>query len=248
MSANRKEEFEEPMDLSVRAEFTVMTGGAEGTDALAESCARHVGMQVELKIPPGHPRAIKVTPVPEGRLKEADDYLREAAFHLKRRVSGTPYTLNLLRRNYAIVKEANALYAFGRFEDVNDPCTLSGGTGCTVQLAVEINRVFAGKPKAVFVYDKYHRAWFELVTHQDRGTAIAPFRFVRKETPPLLDKSSAVVGSRTLDDRTAKEIVGLFGRTADEERRHRDDVRALKEQMRAFHVTPGDPQPMNIDR
>ena len=105
-----------------------------------------------------------------------------------------------------------------------------------MQLAVEINRVFAAKPKAVFLYDKYHRAWFELVTHQDRGTAIAPFRFVRKETLPLLDKSSAVVGSRTLDDLMAKEVVGLIGRTVDEERRHRDDVRALTERMRAFHV------------
>ena len=84
---------------------------------------------MELKIPPGHHRATKVTPVPERRLKEADDYFHEAAFHLKRRLSGTPYTLNLLRRNYAIVKEANALYAFGRFEDVNNPCTLSGGMG-----------------------------------------------------------------------------------------------------------------------
>ena len=44
MSANKKEEFEEPMDLSVGAEFTVVTGGAQGTDALVESCARQVGM------------------------------------------------------------------------------------------------------------------------------------------------------------------------------------------------------------
>ena len=226
------------MDVSVGAGFTVVTGGAEGTDALVESSARQWGMQVELKIPPGHPRATKVTPVPEGRLKEADDYLHEAAFHLKRRVSGTPYTLNLLRRNYAIVKEANALYAFGRFEDVNNPCTLSGGTGWTVQLAIEINRVFIGKHKTVFVYDKYHQAWFELVPHQDQRTAISPWRFVRKDTPPLLDKSSAVVGSRTLDDRKAKEIVGLFLRTVDEERWHRDNVAALTERMRAFHVTP----------
>ena len=84
MSANKKEEFEEPMDLSVGAGFTVVTGGAEGTDALAESCTIHVGMQVELKIHPGHHRATKVTPVPEGRLKEVDNYLHEATFHLKR--------------------------------------------------------------------------------------------------------------------------------------------------------------------
>ena len=180
VNANKKEEFEELIDVPVEAGFTVVTGGAEGTDALADSSARQWRMQVELKIPLGHHRETKVTPAPEGRLKEADDYLHVAAFHLKRRDSSDPYTLNLLRRNYAIVKEANALYAFGRFEDVNNPCTLNGGTGWTVQLAVEINRVFVRKHKAVFVYDKHHQAWFELVAHQDEGTAISPWRFVKK--------------------------------------------------------------------
>ena len=127
MDVKKKEEFEEPMDLSVGAGFTVVTGGAEGTDALVESCTRQWGMQVEQKIPPGHHCVTKVTPVPEGRLKEADAYLHEAAFHLKRQVSSDLYTLNLLRRNYTIIKEAIALYAFGQFEDVNNPCTLSGG-------------------------------------------------------------------------------------------------------------------------
>ena len=53
MSANKKKEFEEPMDVSVGAAFTVVTGGAEGTDALAEACARQWGMQVEQKNNPG---------------------------------------------------------------------------------------------------------------------------------------------------------------------------------------------------
>ena len=134
-----------------------------------------------------------------------------------------------------------------------------------MQLAIKINRVFVCKHKTVFVYDKYHQAWFELVPHQDQGTATSPWRFIRLHAPPLLDKSSAVVGSRTLDDRTAKEIVGLFLRTVDEERRHRDNMAALTEQMHAFHVTPqwewvegggwvrkkvtpGDTEPMHVGR
>ena len=65
MDVNQKEEA---MDLALGDGFTVVTGAAEGTDALAESCARQRGMQVEVKIPPGHRRAAAVTPVSEDQL------------------------------------------------------------------------------------------------------------------------------------------------------------------------------------
>ena len=45
------------MKLQVGCGHVVYTGGAEGTDELVEQMARQFGMQVEVLVPPNHPRA-----------------------------------------------------------------------------------------------------------------------------------------------------------------------------------------------
>ena len=123
-------------------------------------------------------------------------------------------TTNLLKRNYWIIKRPRpCAYAFGQFEDPFKPCTLKGGTGWTVQLALEQMKTFDAIQdrsynciKTTFVFDMYYKAWFELVPilkpHQDTGTAISPFAFKRFYGAPLLNKESAVVGSRSIDEST----------------------------------------------
>ena len=47
----------EEMQLSIRSGHVIYTGGAKGIDQLAEEMAKHFGMQVEVIVPPNHPRA-----------------------------------------------------------------------------------------------------------------------------------------------------------------------------------------------
>ena len=91
MDVNQKEEA---MDVALEDGFTVVTGGAEGTHALVESCARQWGMQVELKIPPGHRRVAAVTPVSKDQLYLADPFVQAAATCLIKQVPHNAYSAN----------------------------------------------------------------------------------------------------------------------------------------------------------
>jgi len=53
---------EEMMVLQIGYGHVIYTGGAKGTDELAESWGRHFGMQVEVLVPLHHSRAQHITP------------------------------------------------------------------------------------------------------------------------------------------------------------------------------------------
>ena len=46
---------EEEMQLTIGHGHVLYTGGADGTDTLAEEMAREYGMQIEVIVPPNHP-------------------------------------------------------------------------------------------------------------------------------------------------------------------------------------------------
>ena len=151
---------DEPMETPVGDGFTIYSGGALGTDSVPEFAARELGMNLEIKIPPAHARARTVTPLTPYELDLANPYVERAAKMLNRSLHFTnTYKNNLIRRNFHIVREAEAVYAFGRFETLVHPKTLKGGTGWSVQLAIELGKK-TKKPPMIFVYDLYHQAWF----------------------------------------------------------------------------------------
>ena len=255
---------EEDMDTPLGDGYEIYTGGAEGTDTLAEQCARQWGMDVNILIPPGHDRTKTISPISTTMMESAVPFMRAAPKNLGKTCPSTnhpwPYSAKLLARNYCIVNRSRATYAFGRFVDPMNPCTLKGGTGWTVQMDIEIKKLLGfqvsqnlsivdGKPVVhkwftpLFVYDMYHKAWFELVPvvtpDQDTGTVISPFAFQRVYGAPLLDKSSAVVGSRHLDEATKQEIVALFNRSMASESNHRDQMQvATKKKNLCLHPNP----------
>ena len=224
------EQSDEAMETPLGDRYTILTGGAEGTDTIAEQWGRELGMYVALYIPQGHARSKTITPLTWNVLSQADLLLSRAAKVLGKAVNYTEsnYKTNLLRRNYWIVKGCDVLYAFGQFEDPHNPCTLKGGTGWTVQLALEMKKspeLFFTSP-TILVYDMYHKAWFQLVkpTEQAKQTVISPFVFTRLYTKPLLKKISALVGSRFIDESTSQEIKSLFDRTAQEVLQYRQQL------------------------
>ena len=73
-------------------------------------------MQVEVLVPPNHPRATFITPSTVEVLMLANPHLHQAAEKLGKRMPSHFYTLQLLQRNYQIAKKAHTLYAFGILE------------------------------------------------------------------------------------------------------------------------------------
>ena len=230
----KKISCDEPMELTLGDGVTIYSGGALGTDSVAEFAASELGMNIVIKIPPAHPRECTVTPLTSHELDVANPYVERAAkilarpFHFHFQNS---FKNNLIRRNFHIVSEAEAVHAFGRFESIINQKTLKGGTGWSVHLATELCKE-TGKPPMIFVYVMYHQSWFECVRISD------DFVFQRIYKKPYLMAESAAVGSRHIEDKTSKEIVAFFERTADRVMTHRKSMQILSKEMENLHISP----------
>ena len=93
--------------------------------------------------------------------------------------------MELLQRNYHIIRQATHVYAFGELQP--DKKTARGGTGWSVQLALDAN-------KTVYFYDIPSKTWHEPARFQWKGnTWVKEFYFkplweelwvVHEPTPP----------------------------------------------------------------
>jgi len=199
----------EKMQLSIGSGHVMYTGGAKGTDELAEEIAKHFGMQVEVIVPPNHPRTDYVSPSTVEVLVLANPHLHQAAQKLCKCVPTHFYTLQLLQRNYQIAKKAHTIYAFGTLK--KDAKRVKRGTRWPVQLALD-------QGKEVYLFDIPSQTWYRSENHDYvsdnsaclvAGSKLLPWGL----KPPTLHQSSAVVGSRDLDEKNQQEIKALFNRT-----------------------------------
>jgi len=186
------------MQLQIGHGHVVYTGGATGTDDLVERMAKQFGMQVEVLVPPNHPRAQFITPSTVEVLMLANPHLHQAAQKLGKRMPSHFYMLQLLQRNYQIAKKAHTIYAFGILE--KDGKRVKGGTGWTVQLVMD-------QGKQVYLFDIPSQSWYGsdhyYKVDDNATTPVAGSQFVPwGPKGPTLHQSSAVVGSRELDDKT----------------------------------------------
>ena len=188
----------EALELQMGHGHVVYTGGARGTDDLVEQLGKQFGMHVEVLVPPNHPRATFITPSTVEVLMLANPHLHQAAEKLGKRMPSHFYTLQLLQRNYQIAKKAHTLYAFGILEQ--DKKRVKGGTGWTVQLAMD-----QGKP--VYLFDIPSQSWYRsdhyYQVNENAATLVTGSQFVPwAPKKPTLHQSSAIVGSRDVDDQT----------------------------------------------
>ena len=201
-------EADEGIQVEPGSGFVLCTGGAKGTDQLAEELALQYGLKVEVVIPPRHPRRQTVTPLHPRVLTLANPHLEVAAERLGKRMPTQNYVLQLLQRNFEIARRADSVYAFGILED--DWKRVQGGTGWTVQLALDLG-------KQVFVYVIESEAWFHSVyAHkavEGRLDIGIIFIYLSDRDKPIFNQNSAIVGTRHLDNKTEPEIRDLFHRT-----------------------------------
>ena len=207
-----EEEVEAEADEGIQLEpgcgFVLCTGGAKGTDQLAEELARQYGVKVEVLIPPGHPRRHTVTPLHPRVLTLAKPHLEAASVTLRKKLPTHNYVLQLLQRNFEIARRADTVYAFGTLED--DCLRVQGGTGWTVQLALDLG-------KKVFVCDAESEVWFHSVyghkAVEGRLDIGVIFTLLADRDKPTLHQNSAIVGTRLLNNYHEQEIPKLFQRT-----------------------------------
>ena len=73
------QDLEDEMQLNIGHGHVIYTGGVKGTDELAEEMAKHFGMQVEVLVPPNHPRVQYVSPSTVEVLVLANRHIYQAA-------------------------------------------------------------------------------------------------------------------------------------------------------------------------
>lgn len=88
--------------------LTVISGGALGVDLEAEKLARHYCLNMEVLIPPCHPRSTTVKPLTHQQLGEAIPITKQAAARLNKQLEN-PISLQYIHRNYHVVKQADIL-------------------------------------------------------------------------------------------------------------------------------------------
>ena len=115
----RHEKEEEVMDIAIGDEYTLYTGGCEGVDQTAEEMGVQLGFKVHVLVGLQHPRAQTVTPLSTEELEQANPFLRGANQTLRRYLNFShprPYYMELLQRNYHIIRQATHVYAFGELQ------------------------------------------------------------------------------------------------------------------------------------
>lgn len=172
---------------------TIVTGGATGVDTLAETLAHRHGYRVKVFLPPyrtssSHPSSIiaHMTPAMQN---EGSQKIREANTTLQRNLRQTTLQWGLLQRNFWIIKDVERVIAFGHSEESNIPNCMKGGTGWSVQLAIDHK-----KPLVVFKDDVWYKYDYSMNTFQPS---------TRPRVHPI---STAIVGTRQMTPSIIQEL------------------------------------------
>ena len=160
----------------------VITGGAQGTDHLAAQSAFEHDIPTRIVVGPTHPLARQggITPLGPQDMEEALPHVQAVSQLIKKTVKN-PFTLELLMRNYHIVRDADCVYAFGKRLGEH----VDGGTGWSVALAQRLD-------KRVFVYDVTFNRWYKYQRNHAPQLLPTDSRF------SLHPKKTAIVGTRNL--------------------------------------------------
>ena len=206
----------------LHGQFTIITGGAMGTDSLAEQLAREWGMQVKLCLARHHHRVSEKYPaISRTDLETALPRVEISRQRLKRHTTKNPFVRDLLARNWFVVRDAKVVYAYAKFED-RTRTTVEGGAGMTVQMCVDHNRDYPENWKESFVYDESLGRWYEMVGEDSFDPEMDDITFTEAMgrlafrecfCGPILHPLSAVVGGRTLGEDGRRTLENQFKRT-----------------------------------
>ena len=168
------------------------SGGAVGSDSYWGAIGEKYGVVSEHyyygnKTPNGNHQ------ITQEQFEEGKEHVLKANETLHRRPDAY---MNLLSRNYAQVKNADAIFAVGHLKNG----IVDGGTGWAVQMAIDDN-------KPVYVYDQTRKQWFSNINGQWQVFSGIP----------KLTKNFAGIGTRKLNQDGKDAIKQVYENTFNEE-------------------------------
>ena len=168
------------------------SGGAVGSDSYWGAIGEKYGVVSEHyyygnKTPNGNHQ------ITQEQFEEGKEHVLKANETLHRRPDAY---MNLLSRNYAQVKNADAIFAVGHLKNG----IVDGGTGWAVQMAIDDN-------KPVYVYDQIRKQWFA-----NLNGSWQVFSGI-----PKLTKNFAGIGTRELNQDGKDAIKQVYENTFNEE-------------------------------
>lgn len=201
--------------VSSTTEFVNYSGGAVGSDTAWEEIGAKYGVKTKAFSFKGHdtksPNKIELT---EKELNEGWQAVLKANETLKRNISNlSPYIKNLLSRNWFQVKNAEVVYAIGKFD--KSGYHVDGGTGWAVQMAID-NK----KPVIFFdqenVKDKTTADWYAW-DYQEGGfmplDEAHGYDKYRIDDTPILVQNFAGIGTRELTPEGRQAIETVYQKT-----------------------------------
>lgn len=175
------------------------SGGCPGADMTWEAAGEEYGVVTHAYSFSGHTQYGKHPVIlSEAELSEATQHVINASLTLKRPiVTVATYVRNLLRRNWFQVKNAESIYAVGKFMS-NTRSVVDGGTGWAVQMAIHVR-------KPIFFYDQLTKSWYTY----NYVTGI----FETFTDTPILTEQFAGIGTRDISDDGIQAILDVYKNT-----------------------------------
>jgi hypothetical protein len=144
----------------------------------------------------------------QDQLNEGYEKCKIAAETLKRPwkyIENKPYVKNLLARNWFQVKNADCIYAIGRFVKGSKKMLVDGGTGWAVQMAIDNN-------KHVRFFEQDEDYWYRY----DLRQFLRNMEYISFHEPltsiPTLTENFAGVGTREINENGKRAISDVYKR------------------------------------
>lgn len=183
--------------------YTNHSGGAIGADTEWENEGIKYGVKTIAYSFAGHSCKSK-TPciLTDDQLAEGFEHVKNASISLKRPldyITRRLYTKSLLSRNWFQVKNAECVFAIGKFVKNSSMKLVDGGTGWAVQMAIDV-----GKP--VYLFEQNEGVWSDYIY------STGAF-FLSYPRSPTLTKNFAGIGTREINDAGKAAIKDIYKNT-----------------------------------
>lgn len=145
------------------------SGGAAGADYYWGLAAKDYGHELIHYSFKGHHACVteNLVRLSDDELAGADAELEKIKHHINRHIPyGTPWVLNLLRRNWYQVKDSDRIYAVSEMDPYSlSRCKVNGGTAWAIEMAIEnnIHSIYIFDQKSINWYEWKNRMWNEII-------------------------------------------------------------------------------------
>ena len=163
----------------------IYAGASKGVDVVLEHYCRRTGVECVPYVPPCHPCAGSLMPVPYSRIKQVKAQVMGSAFRLQRPVT-SPLADQYLGALWCMIQDASLVLVFGYLDTM--AVHVNGHSGWAVDMAKTMH-------KPLYVFDLRHEVWCWW-NAEDKQFQDQHHMSERWLQPPTLQDKTATVGPR----------------------------------------------------